>query len=198
MFRLLLTIILAISLLTACSDSAADKAATQALSDARAQEQLLPAQQAIALYQVVIDKYPKTKQAEQAQAATLRVKRHQQYVQYKRSSGLILERVSTVLEGYQAFTGKFPLKLQDLDSGGYMFDSAYLADILPDDVVLYVELGADKTATCMWLQQTGQEQILSRNLAGSQLKDLSLAELQALQAKWQEIATVGRLTQIQL
>ena len=90
------------------------------------------------------------------------------------------------------------MKLQDLDSDGYMFDSAYLADILPQDVVLYLELGADKETTRMWLQKTGEEKILSRNLVDSRLNDLDAADLQALKSKWQEIAKVGRLTQVQL
>lgn len=198
MFRFLLTVFLATTLLTACGDSARDKAAIQALSSARAQEEQLSPEQTIALYQSVIDKYSKTKQAEQARAAILLVKRHQQSALFKRSASLVFKRVRTVLDGYQAFSGKLPLRLQDLDSNGYMFDSAYLAEILPEDVALYLELAADKGATRMWLLKTGQEQILSRNLATPQLKALTVDDLQALQAKWQEIARVGRLTQIKL
>lgn len=116
----------------------------------------------------------------------------------QQSSEKIFERVASVLDGYQAFSGKLPLKLQDLDSGEYMFDSAYLADILPQDVVLYLEFSADKGATRMWLQQAGQEPILSRTLADPHLEKLSAADLHALKARWQEIAKTGRLTQVKL
>ncbi len=117
---------------------------------------------------------------------------------FQQESEKIFERLTTVLDGYHAFSGKMPLKLQDLDSDGYMFDSAYLADILPQDVMLYLEFGANKDATRMWMQKIGEEKILSRTLMDSHLNDLSSDDLQALKAKWQEIAKVGRLTQVKL
>lgn len=198
MFRFVLTILLVLILLVACSDGTRDKEATQALNDARGQEQLLPTEQSIALYQVVIDKYPKTKQAEEAQVAIVQLERDQRFVLFKRSTGQVLERVSTVLDGFQAYSGKLPLSLKALDAGGYMFDSAYMAEILPDGAVLYLELAGDKSATRMWLQQEGFEQVFSRTLVNPQLDNLNPADLQVLKSKWQEVARVGRLTQVRL
>lgn len=156
MFRLLLAVLLTALLLSACSDTKPDKAATDAAPH-------------------------------QAQPTA-----------FQQNSAKLFERVTTVLEGYQAFSGKLPLQLQDLDAGGYMFDSAYLADVLPQDVLLYLELSANRGATRMWLQQAGQDQILSRTLADPQLQKMTVDDLQALKASWQEIAKVGRLTQVKL
>jgi len=121
-----------------------------------------------------------------------------QTTSFQQDSSKIFERLVTVLDGYQAFSGKLPLNLQDLDSGGYMFDSAYLADILPQDVALYLELASDKAATRMWLQKSGEEKVLSRTLMNPHLQQIETKDMQALKSKWQEIAKVGRLTQVHL
>ena len=118
--------------------------------------------------------------------------------QFQQKAGLLLERMSTVLDGYQAFSGKLPVTLKDLDSGGYMFDSAYLAEILPEGTDVYLVLSSEKATTRIWLQQEGQQQVLSRTLVSQQLENLKAADLQALKSKWQEVAKVGRLTQVTL
>lgn len=198
MFRNILTVLLVLVLLAGCGDSAKEKAATQALADARAQEQVRPVEQVIDLYQAVIDKYPETKQAEEAKLALAEAKVRLQRVLFKRNAGAVLERVSTVLNGYRAFSGKLPANLKDLDADGYMFDSQYLADVLPEGSALYLTLDSSNGETRMWLQQTGQQLVLSRTLSDEQLADLKLEELTGLKAKWQEIASVGRLTQVKL
>ena len=119
-------------------------------------------------------------------------------LQFKEKAGLFLERMSTVLDGYQAFSGKLPATLKDLDSGDYMFDSAYLAEILPEGADVYLVLSAEKSTTRIWLQQEGQSQVLSRTLVSPQLENLKVDDLQALKSKWQEVARVGRLTQVTL
>ncbi len=198
MFRNLLIVFLTLALLVGCSDNANEKAAIQALADARAREQIQPVDQTIKLYQAIIDKYPETDQAKEAKLALEQAELRQQYVLFKHNGGAVLERVSTVLSGYRAFSGKLPASLQDLDAGDYMFDSKYLAEVLPEGAELYLALDPAKGETRMWLQQTGQQQVLSRTLDNAQLADLKLEELNGLKAKWQEIASVGRLTQVKL
>ncbi len=138
------------------------------------------------------DKPPQTPRAEEARAVVA------PQSNARRSGGELLERVSTVLDGYQAYRGQLPQNLQDLDQGGYMFDSAYLAEILPEGAELYLSLSADKGDTRMWLQQTAQGPVLSRTLADAHLAELTVEELRALQGKWQELARVGRLAQVRL
>ena len=195
MFRIFILIFLTMFLLAGCSDDSRDKAATQALSEAHKQAQELRPPQAISAYQTVINNYPQTEQAEEAQGVIEKLKGQQRYAQ---SAVLVFERVSTVLVGYQAFTGKLPQSLQDLDTKGYMFDSGYLEEILPEGAELYLTLAAENDATRMWLQQSGQEQVLSRTLVSTQLENLKVDDLQALKTKWQEIAKVGHLTQVRL
>lgn len=157
MSRLLLTLVFAVFMLSACSDNKQDKTVTPAPVAPR--PQILSAQQ---------------------------------------NADKIFTSVQSVLSGYQAYSGKLPLKLQDLDAGDYMFDSKYLAEILPEGFDLYLALAAEPDATLMWLQQPGENIVLSRSLAAPQLSEVRVEKLKALTESGQVVARVGRLTQIQL
>jgi len=197
MFRLLLTLVCVFVLLLGCSNHSKEQEAKQALDKAESQAQSLAFEQSLALYQSVIDAYPQTPQAETARQAINRLQR-QRDEQFKSDAAKVLERMSTVLDGYQAFAGTLPLNLQDLDAGGYMFDSQYLAEILPAGAQVYLTLNAEKLGTQMWFQQAGQAQIFQRSLANDLLNDVSPAEFDALKSKWQKLAKVGGLTQVKL
>jgi hypothetical protein len=193
MFRLLLTIFCVLAL-SGCSDSQ-EKLAAQALEKARIEAKSLPVDQALVLYQRLVDAYPQTPQAELARQtlAELKLKRYQEV---SRRSAELLMRVSSVLEGYQAFSGKLLLRLQELDTQEFMFDSRYLAELIPGGAELFLVLDSEKARTQMWLQQAGETRVVYRNLGTPLLSDLSLAELDGLKLKWQEVARVGRLTQV--
>jgi hypothetical protein len=193
MFRLLLTMFCVLAL-SGCSDSQ-EKLAAQALEKARIEAKSLPVDQALVLYQRLIDAYPQTAQAELARQ-TLSELKQKRYQEFSRRSAELLLRVSSVLEGYQAFSGKLPLRLQELDTHEFMFDSKYLAELLPGGAELFLALDSEKARTQMWLQQEGETRVVYRNLGTPLLRDLSLAELDGLKVKWQEVARVGRLTQV--
>lgn len=184
--------------LFACSDNAREKAAIQALENARKHEQLLPYEQVVALYQGVVETYPEMAQAEEAKAALQRLREAQQQKAFKRAGAEVLDRMTTVLSGYRAFSGKLPQSLADLDQDSYMFDSNYMAGILPEGAELYVALGATPEDTQLWLQQDGQAQVLWRTLTSQNLSYLSAEELKTLKTSWREVAKVGHLTQVKL
>jgi len=111
-------------------------------------------------------------------------------------AGKIFDRVNSVLSGYQAYRGQAPQKLTDLDQGDYMFDSQYLADMVPDGSQLYLELSPELASSRLWLETSGEAQIASRQLTGTQVETLDKAKLTNLKASWQTLASVGRLTQV--
>lgn len=197
MFRLLLTLVCVFVLLLGCSNHSKEQEAKQALDKAESQTQSLAFEQILALYQSVIDTYPQTPQAETALQAIIGLQRQRADL-FKSDVAKALERMSTVLDGYQAFAGTLPSNLQDLDAGGYMFDSQYLAEILPAGAQVYLALDAEKLRTQMWFQQAGYAQIFRRSLGNALLTDVTLVELDDLKSKWQEVAKVGGLTQVKL
>lgn len=111
-------------------------------------------------------------------------------------AGKIFDRVNSVLSGYRAYRGQAPEKLTDLDQGDYMFDSRYLADIVPADSLLYLELTPELDSTRLWLETSGEARVASRQLAGTQVETLDKTELQKIKSSWQTLASVGRLTQV--
>lgn len=111
-------------------------------------------------------------------------------------AGKIFDRVNSVLSGYRAYRGQAPEKLTDLDQGDYMFDSQYLADIVPTDSLLYLELTPELDSARLWLETSGEIQAASRQLAGTQVETLDKAELKKIKSSWQTLATLGRLTQV--
>lgn len=111
-------------------------------------------------------------------------------------AGKIFDRVNSVLSGYQAYRGQPPQKLADLDQNDYMFDSQYLADMVPDGSRLYLELSPELNSSRLWLETATEAQIASRQLTGTQVETLNKAKLTNIKANWQTLASVGRLTQV--
>ena len=109
----------------------------------------------------------------------------------------VLESVANVLSGYQAFSGRLPEKLTDLDSGGYMFDAAYLAGLLPEGAELYLQLDSEAGKTQMWLQRPGAE-LLHRSLATPGTETVADQSLAQLKEKWQVVARNGQVSQVRL
>lgn len=108
----------------------------------------------------------------------------------------VFDRVNSVLSGYRAYRGQAPQTLAELDQNDYMFDSRYLADIVPTDSQLYLELLPELDRSRLWLETAGERQIASRELAETQVATLDKAALEKEKTRWQKIATVGRLTQV--
>ena len=109
-----------------------------------------------------------------------------------------LASVASVISGYQAFSGRLPGLLSDLDSGEYMFDTAYLEELLPQGAELFIVLGEAGEDTRMWLQQQGEPRIFSRSLNLPGLEKVDAESLAQLKERWQVVARVGGVTQVKL
>lgn len=117
---------------------------------------------------------------------------------FEDEAGKVLERVTTVLSGYQAYSGHAAQALADLDGGDYMFGSDYLADVVPAGSKLYLQFGQNLAEVHMWLEKEGEKQVVSRTLGNPRLSVLTAQELQSLKSRWQQVASVGRLSQVKL
>jgi hypothetical protein len=142
------------------------------------------------------DKTPPPKTASEAPQANHPPLNTSQPPSFVDKADKVFDRVNSVLSGYRAYRGQAPGKLADLDQGDYMFDSQYLADIVPADSLLYLELTPELDGTRLWLETSGEARVASRYLTGTQIETLDKTELQKIKSSWQTLASVGRLTQV--
>jgi len=132
-----------------------EKAAT-ALIEAQKIEESGKLSEAIEAYQKVVTSYLGTKAADEAAANIERVKAN-----VARAATLeaikVLERLALVLNGYQEMLGALPASIQQLDSGEYMFDSEYMAEIPPEGFTCYVLFEPTNATYQLFSFQQGKE-----------------------------------------
>lgn len=89
--------------------------------------------QAITLYQALRKEYEDTEAASAALDAIGRVERLKDQALIKEARGGF-NSVSLVMEGYKSMKGELPTSIAQLDAGDYLFDSDYLAEIVPEGI----------------------------------------------------------------
>jgi len=136
-FSLLLLLACCGLALSGCS-SPEEKAAKAQLEQALALEQQSDLSGARSLLAELMKKYPQTKAAAKALAAEQRIAKQMTGIQHELEK--TLESMVLVIAGYQSMTGMPLTRLEELDGGDYMFDSAYLAEAIPDGVEAFVLL----------------------------------------------------------
>jgi len=77
-----------------------------------------------------------TPSAEQAKQKT----EAQREIERKRSAFSALESVFRVVDGYQAFSQRWPKSIEDFDAGDYLFDSDYMAASVGEGYIVYLAL----------------------------------------------------------
>jgi len=130
-------VVAAISLIVWFVNPNSEEAAKAQLDAAYQIEQSGQFDQAVALYEKLIAEYQGTKAAELAADYIARVDRYKErlLIQDVRKN---LERVALVMNGYREMMGTMPVSINQLDSGEYMFDSDYLAEIVPEGYTYYL------------------------------------------------------------
>jgi len=98
--------------------------------------------QAIALYQVLLKEYDDTEAGASALDAITRVERLKDRALI-REARKGFNSVSLVLEGYRSMKGKLPTSIEQLDTDEYLFDSDYLAEIVPEGFVYTLRFNRD-------------------------------------------------------
>jgi len=146
-WRTLGVVLAALLALTACS-SPEEKAARAQLDEALALEQQNNLPAARTLLAELVKTYPGTDEAREALAVQQRIV--QQLDAAQRELHKTLESLVLVFAGYQSMSGKPLTKLGDLDEGGYIFGSDYLAETVPADVDAYILLDG-KGGFSLWL-----------------------------------------------
>ncbi|GAB6082892.1 hypothetical protein JCM30471_18060 [Desulfuromonas carbonis] len=96
----------------------------------------------------------------------------------------LLERVVSVLDGYQAFTGHYPQQFEDLNQGGYFFDLAYLADLVAPPFKAYILLGGSAQPYRVWVVD-GKNQVAMEQVAGGAPQSVAAAPLGGLVKEFQ-------------
>lgn len=146
--KILLIVVFSLSLL-ACGRT--EKKA-QVLFDQGAQiEQSGDRNAAISQYQQILSTYPKSKAAELAQAAIVRL---QAQIEVEKQAALAAEAARTfkdqsykaidsivkVIDGYRAMFNRMPRKSKDFDNPMFFFDRTYLSETVPADFTVYLVL----------------------------------------------------------
>jgi len=135
--RLSILLVVALLALNACSSSEEKQAKAQ-LGQAQALEAQKDLPAARALLEELVQKYPETDAAKEALVVQQRIITRMDGVQ--RELRKTLESLVLVIAGYQSMTGRQLAELADLDEGGYMFGTDYLAEAVPAGVDAYILL----------------------------------------------------------
>lgn len=147
--------------------------------------------QALALYDALVKKYPDTKAGRLAGKARVRVltlKKSQRYLAMQKH----VERLRMALAGYESMYGRFPSRVQDLDDGSYFFDSQYLAETVPADGKIYILLAGGE-GTRFWLTQQGDDAGYEAGMQG-RLQIVSPAEVDAqIDKEYRLVEDMGNL-----
>ena len=128
--------------------------------------------QAVSQYEALIKEYEGTQAAALAADYIERVKGYQErkLIQDVRKN---LERVGLVMNGYREMMGDIPTSLEQLDSGEYMFDSDYIAEIPPEGYTYHLRFEPavrsytifsrkDGAATAIRYDASGKTSVVSR------------------------------------
>ncbi|PLY00108.1 MAG: hypothetical protein C0623_07955 [Desulfuromonas sp.] len=115
---------------------------------------------AIALYEALIKEYEETVAATRAAQSIERINKlkERKAIQEVQKN---LGRILLVLNGYNEMTGQSPRSLSDLDDGSYMFDSEYVAGIVPEGFTYYLRFEKDGSYT-MYSHKEGADQVVKR------------------------------------
>jgi len=114
-----------------------EEKATAAFEAAYKIEQTGKLDQAIVAYQKLIDDYAGTEAGKRAKESVERITGYKARVSTLEARK-VLDRLALVLNGYREMLGTVPASIKQLDSGEYMFDSDYMADIPPEGYTCYV------------------------------------------------------------
>lgn len=120
--------------------------------------------------------FPKAKVTQKATEGLAHVEKLRQEAAYREAIDL-LKRLADVVEGYRAFAGVRPSSLDDFDSGGYFFDSAYLADIVLEGYRARILFAAGETPLKIWLQKEGAEYGYLKEEGGRIIRRLPAAQM---------------------
>ena len=132
------------------------------------------------LYQQVIDGYPNTKAATEAGA---RMQQIVEQVAYQRAlekqASEVFERLEMYLEGYRATFGKLPGSIEEIGTSGYMFGPDYLAEIVPEDLHVFMLVDAAKGTYMFWAAKQDSKLSVGRSSNENALRTLPSEELVA-------------------
>ncbi len=132
--------------LQGCGDS--EKKAQLELDRAQALQQTGEMIEAEELFRDIVLKYPKTAVDTTARLKLDELARAQQAA--RKTLVDTLESLVQVFEGYRSLYGGYPQALEDLDTSGYFFDSAYMAEVVPEAVTVYLVLDGDAQRFLLW------------------------------------------------
>lgn len=183
--KFLLLLLLLPLLLCACGHKE-EQAQTQ-LSQAEAVQAKGDLAKADALLQKVVASYPGTKAAAEASRRLQQVRAALAPQREKTLQKLVL-RFRDLIDGYRAMYGHTPASLQEIDKSGYFFDSKYIADVVPADCRVYLDLG--KSGYRVWAFQDQAPQGEMYDSANSRV------EAAARQATLQNLSARGNARQL--
>jgi len=129
-------------------------------------EQAGQSDQAVTLYEKLIAEYAGTKAADLAADYILRVDHYKErkLIQEVRKN---IERVALVMNGYREMMGAMPASIGQLDSGEYMFDSDYIAEIVPEGYTYYLRFEPATTSFTVFSVRTYADKAVMSDAAGN-------------------------------
>jgi hypothetical protein len=196
--KFLLLCILCLAL-TACGRT--EKKAQLLFDQAAQTEQAGDSTGAITQYQQLLSTYPKSKAAEQAQAAIARL---QAQIEAEKQAALAAEAARTfknlsykaidsivkVIDGYKAMFNRLPRKSKDFDNSMFFFDRTYLAETVPADFTVYLALNTADAYRLYSLKGEGDD---CYRLEGKGQVFTKLGRSEALQEIAMQFVEEGRL-----
>ncbi len=131
------------------------------------------------LYLKIVAEFPRTTGAASAvrQIERIKLRREQNF---KNEFMPVLHRLQRVLDGYRGMHQRYPRRLADLDRGDYLFDSNYLAEMVPEGFVAYLALHDAAGPYRIWALKEGFETGYMLDPSSSALHPVERAELLSL------------------
>jgi len=121
--------------------------------------------QAISQYEALIAEYESTQAAKLAADYIVRVNRYKDRL-LEQEVRKNLERIALVLNGYREMMGTMPASIEQLDSGEYMFDSDYIAEIPFEGFMCYLRFEPVASSYTLFSLKDGAEKVIRFDASG--------------------------------
>ena len=121
--------------------------------------------QAISQYEALIAEYESTQAAKLAADYIVRVNRYKDRL-LEQEVRKNLERIALVLNGYREMMGAMPASIEQLDSGEYMFDSDYIAEIPFEGFMCYLRFEPVASSYTLFSLKDGAEKVIRFDASG--------------------------------